>query len=201
MKTTRLTSTSRRLSLLQAALDLFSLQGYAGTTTKAIAQRSGVTEAILFRHFPTKEELLQTMVEQFCPRPLFPPTPNDFSAQPIRKVIELILIQYLDVFWANQDFMLMVFTTPKREQAVFEPILAECFMQGMTLYTILQQRSEQGEIKAQIAPTATDVIVTATNGFIQRIFSDPPENWEASRDGFISNLLQILFGGIECSEK
>jgi AcrR family transcriptional regulator len=201
MKKTRLTSASRRLSLLQAALELFSTQGYAGTTTKAIAQRSGVTEAILFRHFPTKEELLRAMVEQFCPRPLFPPTPNDFHTQPIRKVIELILTQYLDVFWANRDFLLMVFTTPKREQVVFEAILAECFTQGMTLYTHLQQRSEQGEIKAQIAPTATDIIVAATNGFLHRIFSDPPENWETSRDGFIFNLLQILFGGIECSPK
>jgi TetR/AcrR family transcriptional regulator len=53
----RLPAEDRRRQLLETALDFFSRQGYEGTTTKEIAAAAGVTEAIIFRHFPTKQAL------------------------------------------------------------------------------------------------------------------------------------------------
>jgi AcrR family transcriptional regulator len=48
----------RRL-LLDAARDLFARQGYRGTTTREIAEASGVTEHLLFRHFGSKAALFR----------------------------------------------------------------------------------------------------------------------------------------------
>jgi AcrR family transcriptional regulator len=62
----RMTADERRERLLAAALELFSRQGFAGTTTKQIAHRAGVTEAIVFRHFPNKEELYWAVIERQC---------------------------------------------------------------------------------------------------------------------------------------
>jgi AcrR family transcriptional regulator len=62
----RMTADERRERLLSAALELFSRQGFAGTTTKQIAHYAGVTEAIVFRHFPNKEELYWAVIEQQC---------------------------------------------------------------------------------------------------------------------------------------
>lgn len=56
----------RRQALIEAALDLFALQGYNGTTTRQIAERAGVTEAIIYRHFPRKEDLYWAVLEQQC---------------------------------------------------------------------------------------------------------------------------------------
>jgi AcrR family transcriptional regulator len=53
----------RRDQILQAALDLFSKHGFAGTTTKEIARTSGVSEALVFRHFATKDELYNAILE------------------------------------------------------------------------------------------------------------------------------------------
>jgi TetR/AcrR family transcriptional regulator len=47
----------RRQHLIEVALHLFATNGFRGTTTKAIAQAAGVSEGIIFRHFPTKEDL------------------------------------------------------------------------------------------------------------------------------------------------
>ena len=47
----------RRLQILRVAVRLFSQRGFRGTTTKEIAQAAGVSEAMVFRHFATKEEL------------------------------------------------------------------------------------------------------------------------------------------------
>jgi AcrR family transcriptional regulator len=50
--------------LLTAARELFATKGYAGTTTKEIAERAGVSERLLFSHFGTKDELFQVAVEE-----------------------------------------------------------------------------------------------------------------------------------------
>jgi TetR/AcrR family transcriptional regulator len=58
-----LTATARRSQLIEAAMDLFSSKGFAGTTTKEIALAAGVSEAIIFRHFATKRDLYTAIIE------------------------------------------------------------------------------------------------------------------------------------------
>lgn len=62
----RVAAPDRRRQILAAAVELFARQGYQGTTTRAIAQRARVNEAILFRHFPSKEALYWAVIEQKC---------------------------------------------------------------------------------------------------------------------------------------
>lgn len=57
----------RRLQILQVAVQLFSQRGFGGTTTREIAQAAGVSEAIIFRHFATKQELYKAILDyQMC---------------------------------------------------------------------------------------------------------------------------------------
>jgi TetR/AcrR family transcriptional regulator len=58
----RLHASDRRLQLVETALDFFSRKGFSGTTTKEIAAAAGVTEAIIFRHFPTKHDLYNAVL-------------------------------------------------------------------------------------------------------------------------------------------
>ena len=53
----------RRLQILRVAMRLFSQRGFRGTTTKEIAQAAGVSEAMVFRHFATKEELYSAILD------------------------------------------------------------------------------------------------------------------------------------------
>ena len=59
----RLSASDRKKQLLDVATRLFAQQGYAATTTRQIAAECGVTEAIVFRHFPSKEELYWQVIE------------------------------------------------------------------------------------------------------------------------------------------
>jgi AcrR family transcriptional regulator len=63
---TRVPAEGRRQQILDVATGLFARQGFNGTTTRQIAQRAAVNEAIIFRHFPTKEDLYWAVIEHQC---------------------------------------------------------------------------------------------------------------------------------------
>lgn len=50
--------------LLDAALTLFSQQGYAATGIRDILQHAGVTQPTLYHHFADKASLLQALIER-----------------------------------------------------------------------------------------------------------------------------------------
>jgi AcrR family transcriptional regulator len=58
----RLSTEQRRRQLMGAAMRLFSAKGFDGTTTREIAHAAGINEAIIFRHFPSKEALYWAVV-------------------------------------------------------------------------------------------------------------------------------------------
>jgi AcrR family transcriptional regulator len=60
----RFSAANRREQILEVATRLFADQGFQGTTTRQIAEHSGVTEALIFRHFPAKEELYWAVIER-----------------------------------------------------------------------------------------------------------------------------------------
>jgi len=56
----------RRQQILETATELFARQGYGSTTTRQIAELAQVNEAIIFRHFATKEDLYWAVLEHKC---------------------------------------------------------------------------------------------------------------------------------------
>lgn len=59
----RMAAEDRRLQIVKVAMRLFSERGFRGTTTKEIAHAAGVSEAIIFRHFATKEDLYTAIID------------------------------------------------------------------------------------------------------------------------------------------
>lgn len=66
MTRVRLGAEERRKAIVEAAMPLFARNGFAGTTTKEIARAAGVSEALLFQHFPSKAALYQAIVARGC---------------------------------------------------------------------------------------------------------------------------------------
>lgn len=60
----RQSSQERQASLIQAATRLFAKKGFNGTTTKEIAKAAGISEALVFKHFPTKRALYAAILAE-----------------------------------------------------------------------------------------------------------------------------------------
>lgn len=60
----RLSSRARRSELLDAALREFGSRGYYLTQMEHVAATAGVSKALVYQHFPSKEELFAAVTEQ-----------------------------------------------------------------------------------------------------------------------------------------
>jgi AcrR family transcriptional regulator len=60
----RLPGRLRRESILRAAAALFSRRGFAGVSTRALAEAAGTSEATLFKHFPRKADLYRAILRR-----------------------------------------------------------------------------------------------------------------------------------------
>ncbi|MFT8613169.1 MAG: helix-turn-helix domain-containing protein [Gluconobacter oxydans] len=64
-RSSRLSATDRKQAILSAAAPVFARLGREGATTKEIARAAGVSEALLYRHFASKE-VLYAELESHC---------------------------------------------------------------------------------------------------------------------------------------
>src|SRR5262249_48092139 len=58
----KLSSEERRAAIIEAVRRVFADKGFHGTTTRELAEAAGVSEALLFKHFPNKEALYAAMM-------------------------------------------------------------------------------------------------------------------------------------------
>ncbi|MBC5815773.1 MAG: TetR/AcrR family transcriptional regulator [Candidatus Eremiobacteraeota bacterium] len=95
-----------RERIFNAAREIFALKGPHGTTTREIADRAGVNEATLFRHFGNKSALLDAMKEWFCQnkeerlREMYDSLPGEIEAD--LKIIGRFMIEGMT---ANKDLI------------------------------------------------------------------------------------------------
>src|SRR6266436_1137716 len=62
----KLSCEERRVAIINAVRRVFAEKGFDGTTTRELAAAAGVSEALLFKHFPNKEALYSAMHVSCC---------------------------------------------------------------------------------------------------------------------------------------
>jgi AcrR family transcriptional regulator len=64
--TSKLSGEERRAAIIKAVRRVFAEKGFHGTTTRELADAAGVSEALLFKHFPNKDALYAAMQDSCC---------------------------------------------------------------------------------------------------------------------------------------
>lgn len=64
----RLPRAQRREQILTAATEAFARSGFAATGLEDIAAEAGITRVILYRHFDSKTDLYQAVLDRMCAR-------------------------------------------------------------------------------------------------------------------------------------
>lgn len=87
-------------TILEAAAHVLVTSGYEGTTTKAVAERAGVSIGSLYQYFPSKEALVAMLLERFHQRALevlsdkLVPHPITDLEQEVRELVRVLVAFY-----------------------------------------------------------------------------------------------------------
>jgi AcrR family transcriptional regulator len=110
LKQKRLSPSERKRDFIQKAAELFAEEGFGGGT-RELARKLGVTQPLLYRYFPSKEDLIEAVYRSvFLDRwnPEWDALLADRSL-PIRKRLELFYCTYTDAIFNRQWMRIYLF--------------------------------------------------------------------------------------------
>jgi AcrR family transcriptional regulator len=177
----RMAGDERRTQILQIAMRLFSHRGFRGTTTREIAVAAGVSEAMVFRHFATKEDLYAAILDhKACAGGLQDPrelVAADMSRRDDRAVFEKLAVALMDHHEQDTEFLRLL-----THSALEGHQLAEMFWDRNVrsmyefLSTYIRERQREGALR-DIEPA---IVVRA---FISMIIHHSLNNtlWDTGR--------------------
>ncbi|MFO7945283.1 MAG: TetR/AcrR family transcriptional regulator [Armatimonadota bacterium] len=182
----------RRRLLLQSAKEHFSSKGYGHSTTRSIAESTGVTEAVLFQYFATKRELFETCLSHFAPETFIDIDDGQLDQMAVSEAISAIIRSYLDCVSRHQQWFGMLVQECARDINVRDTCHEYLRPVGDTFADFLHQREDNGDIPEGGADSIDVTVRAAVRGFVHRLFREPPEDFAGRRDRFVGAVKDVL---------
>lgn len=80
--------------IIEATVELVSEKGYKGATTRKIAQRAGVNEVTIFRHFGNKKGIVEAIIQKYAFVDLLENTFAEKVVWDIEKDLKMLVREY-----------------------------------------------------------------------------------------------------------
>ncbi len=192
-------SAERREQILTAATELFAADGQDGVTTRAIAERVGVSETILFRHFPSKRELFLAVVRDRGPALLYRPNIAALTALGWPGGLGRLATEYLETTRTHRRWLRILFQEAARDPEVAAELRTQYDAVGQALWAILRAGIRAGTVREEMAPAAARMVRLAVRGFLSRAAGRDLDDaaWPVERDQFVADLVALVAAGAE----
>ncbi|HEY9695705.1 MAG TPA: TetR family transcriptional regulator [Trichocoleus sp.] len=187
---------STRQRLVQAALQLFAVQGVTDTTTRQIAELADVNEVTLFRHFGSKHGLLLAVLEE---AEVFTQLGEDLEqrAQEVEgfaEAIEVFAIGYLQALEQIPEFVRSLVGEAgqypiENQQAIGRGLSQIHRYTVQYLMTVLAR--EQMQVGLSVSQMAS-LLNTLLFGYAVIEFTTPFHQLWVDRQAFIANLVKLF---------
>ena len=195
----RLPADERRAATVEAVVDLAAEQNPSDITTTAIAQRMGLTQGALFRHFPTKDAILQAVMSWVTERLLARvDKAAEGTTSPVA-ALEAVFMTHIDFVSEHPGVPRMLFGELQRPGETLPKRMVQTLIQhyGERLHRLLEAGKAQGELDAGLDVDAAAVLFIGTiqglvmqsllAGKVCRIRRDAPAVFAIYRRGIESN--------------
>ena len=195
--------TDKQRQIYHVALDLFAEKGFSATSTSEIAGRAGVAEALIFKHFKSKKNLLFSIARPVITKIIIP-----LSLQRLDKILSQ---EYPDI----RVFLHKLFHERiefAREHVSFlriflqEVLLNEelkSFIKTQVGNTILpkaiefiKRHQKKKYLRKEDPATVLRVVMSSLLGYIViRVVLFPELKWNDERE--INDTIEIIYSGIK----
>lgn len=183
--------------IIDSTIKLFASKGYNATTTVLIAKEVGVSEAVIFKHFGSKEKLLKAIssiaIERIIENiSIIPLMENIESSKhyPMRDFIKSVIRERFDFFEKNTELIKLLLLemqySPKLKQQVNNILFPKVFDVLVCIKEIIKR-------KTKASKTRTDTIARILLGFAQSVVLQKYLfEFEISKDKIEQELNDIL---------
>ena len=154
-----LSAEERRAATVEAVVELAAEQNPSDITTTAIAQRMGLTQGALFRHFPTKDAILESVMDWVAERLLARVDKAAASAASPMAALEAVFMAHIDFVAEHPGVPRMLFGELQRPGDTLPKKMVQALIRryGERLQHLLEAGKTQGELHAQLDIEAASV--------------------------------------------
>ncbi|MDT8440278.1 MAG: TetR/AcrR family transcriptional regulator [Desulfuromonadales bacterium] len=185
----------RRAVTVEAMVALAAEQNPNSITTAAIAERMGLTQGALFRHFPNKEAILQAVMEWVADRLLARVDKALQTATSPRVALEAMFMAHVEFVVEHPGVPRMLFGELQRAEETAPKRMVQALIQryGERLRRLLEEGKTLGELDAHLDIEASIILFIGTiQGLVmqsllasdlERIREDAPKVFAIYRRG------------------
>lgn len=176
----------RRSLTVATVIALAAEQNPGEITTSAIAHRMNLTQGALFRHFPTKDSVWQSVMEWVAERLLARVDQAAQKATSPLAALEAMFMAHVDFVAKHPGVPRMLFGELQRAEATPAKRMAQTLIAqyGARLHALIERGKAQGELAADVDPKAAAILFIGSiqglvmqsllAGNVRRIRSDAP---------------------------
>lgn len=146
--------TTRQMEIIQAAIRVIAQQGYEKLTTKTLAKSVGISDAALYRHFASKNELIKmilcyfehiscSVIEQI----------NSRNLPPIQRISSFVMDRY-EMFSKDPDLAMVMFSEElfKNDHSFEEQLLSIMHIHRNEVMGCITEGQSLSMIRADLNP-------------------------------------------------
>jgi AcrR family transcriptional regulator len=200
----RMSAEGRREQILAGAWSLFAQKGFRGTTTREIAKRLGISEALMFKYFPTKAALYRAIIQKRMngsEEMLFPK--EAIESQDDRQVFRSILSYLLRKNTADPTFMRLLLYSALESHDLSKMFFENQAMDHSKLLARYIQRriKENGFRKVNPLLTARAFIGMAIHYVMAQEIYGLKKFFHFPHDKVVDTLVDLFLNGLKESPK
>ena len=202
--TLRLSATERRAAIIDAAIKLFSERGFRGTTTREIAAAVGVSEPVLYQHFPSKRDLYTAIIETVMNDEQYVEVEGtlSLSEEGPRVVLKKLALEAARWHRENEDYLrLIYFSALERHELADLANQAHAGRFYSLVASYIQREMDAGRIRAG----NSKLVARAYLGMIgdtcrQRILHSCDPLLEGELETVLPQMVDVLLDGLEATK-
>lgn len=149
-----------RDKILRAATQVYSETGFRGATTRQIAQKAGVNEVTLFRHFGSKTALLHEAIRCACETPTGPPLP-EVPEHPRAELLQWATNHWKDL-WARRSVIRTAMGEIEEHPELLPQENSPIACSGRALHGYLERVKAAGLARAPFSTSAATMTLMGT---------------------------------------
>lgn len=142
----------RRAVTVEAVINLAAEKNPSEITTKAIAERMGLTQGAIFRHFPNKDAILQAVMAWVSKRLLERVDKAILGIDSPAAALEAVFLAHINFIAEHPGVPRMLFGELQRKEQSLPKKMVQTLLKQYSgrIATLLEQGKQQGEFCAEL---------------------------------------------------